>query len=92
MVVGIEGEGEGGDKGGEWGDIRKRTFCFLEDAVDGAGTAAAGHCYGEVVVVGWGGHFVGVCGVGGRGCVGRFVRLADEIGGIGGIVGGGSRR
>lgn len=46
------------------GDRRKRTFCFLEDAVDGAGTAAAGHCYGEVVVVGWGGHFCG--GVWGR--------------------------
>lgn len=53
MVVGIEGEREG--EGVIRGDIE--TFCFLENAVDGAGTAAAGHCYGEVVVVGGGGHF-----------------------------------
>ena len=28
-----------------------RTFCLLEDAVNGAGAAAAGHCDVEFVVV-----------------------------------------
>lgn len=39
----------GREEGGE------KTFGFLEDAVDGAGAAGAGHCYVEFVVVGlWG--------------------------------------